>query len=134
MSNIDDLDRLVAVFMKQEDEHFSLFNYIQTVNQETDQQLEKTEELEVGDLFSKWQWGHSSVRYDNSLPETARCQWSGRYNFADEGVENKSTCSAVDSSTALISFLLFFRRLARSYPTPVPPSLRSQSVFPLFRA
>lgn len=48
VSNIDDLDRLVAVFMKQEDEHFSLFNYIQTVNQETDQNLEKTEELEVG--------------------------------------------------------------------------------------
>lgn len=47
MSNIDDLDRLVAVFIKQEDEHFSLFNYIQTVNQETDQHLEKTEELEV---------------------------------------------------------------------------------------
>ncbi len=47
MSNIDDLDRLVAVFMKQEDEHFSLFNYIQAVNQETDQHLEKTEELEV---------------------------------------------------------------------------------------
>lgn len=47
VSNIDDLDRLVAVFMKQEDEHFSLFNYIQTVNQETDQHLEKTEELEV---------------------------------------------------------------------------------------
>ena len=47
MSNIDDLDRLVAVFMKQEDAHFSLFNYIQTVNQETDQHLEKTEELEV---------------------------------------------------------------------------------------
>lgn len=33
--------------MKQEDEHFSLFNYIQTVNQETDQHVEKTEELEV---------------------------------------------------------------------------------------
>lgn len=47
MSNIDDLDRLVAVFIKQEDEQFSLFNYIQTVNQETDQHLEKTEELEV---------------------------------------------------------------------------------------
>lgn len=47
VSNIDDLDRLVTVFMKQEDEHFSLFNYIQTVNQETDQHLEKTEELEV---------------------------------------------------------------------------------------
>lgn len=47
MSNIDDLDRLVAVFMKQEDEHFSLFNYIQAVNQETDQHLEKKEELEV---------------------------------------------------------------------------------------
>lgn len=47
VSNIDDLDRLVAVFIKQEDEHFSLFNYIQTVNQETDQHLEKTEELEV---------------------------------------------------------------------------------------
>lgn len=37
----------MAVFIKQEDEHFSLFNYIQTVNQETDQHLEKTEELEV---------------------------------------------------------------------------------------
>lgn len=47
VSNIDDLDRLVAVFIKQEDEHFSLFNYIQTVNQETDQHFEKTEELEV---------------------------------------------------------------------------------------
>ena len=47
VSNIDDLDRLVAVFMKQEDEHFSLFNYIQAVNQETDQHLEKKEELEV---------------------------------------------------------------------------------------
>ncbi|CAN0542188.1 unnamed protein product, partial [Ectocarpus sp. 12 AP-2014] len=47
VSNIDDLDRLVAVFIKQEDEHFSLFNYIQTVNQETDQHLEKTEELEA---------------------------------------------------------------------------------------
>ncbi|CAM9560763.1 unnamed protein product, partial [Hapterophycus canaliculatus] len=47
VSNIDDLDRLVAVFIKQEDEHFSLFNYIQTVNQETDQHLEKTEELEM---------------------------------------------------------------------------------------
>lgn len=47
-SNIDDLDRLIKVFLKQEDEHFSLFNYIQTVNQETDQHLEKTERLEVG--------------------------------------------------------------------------------------
>ena len=56
VSNIDDLDRLVAVFMKQEDEHFSLFNYIQTVNQETDQQLEKTEELEVGGVFATWRW------------------------------------------------------------------------------
>lgn len=52
MSNIDDLDRLVTVFMKQEDEHFSLFNYIQTVNQETDQHLEKTEELEVTTISS----------------------------------------------------------------------------------
>lgn len=47
VSNIDDLDRLTEVFLKQEEEHFSLFNYIQTVNQETDQQLEKTEGLEV---------------------------------------------------------------------------------------
>lgn len=70
MSNIDDLDRLVAVFMKQEDEHFSLFNYIQTVNQETDQQLEKTEELEVGDLSQRGDGGTIySVRHGDDQPE-----------------------------------------------------------------
>lgn len=65
MSNIDDLDRLVAVFIKQEDEHFSLFNYIQTVNQETDQQLEKTEELEVGDLSRRG--GGTTVSYTRMM-------------------------------------------------------------------
>ena len=47
VSKIDDLDRLIAVSLKQEDEHFSLYSYIQTVSQETDQHLEKTGELEV---------------------------------------------------------------------------------------
>lgn len=63
MSNIDDLDRLVTVFMKQEDEHFSLFNYIQTVNQETDQHLEKTEELEVMTTYSSSSRGPLTRRY-----------------------------------------------------------------------
>lgn len=68
MSNIDDLDRLVAVFMKQEDEHFSLFNYIQTVNQETDQQLEKTEELEVRDPFATYVvMGHGILVYTRMM-------------------------------------------------------------------
>ncbi|CAM9110440.1 unnamed protein product, partial [Discosporangium mesarthrocarpum] len=47
VSGIDDLDILVTVFMRQEEEHFSLFNFIQTVNQEIDQTLEKTEELQM---------------------------------------------------------------------------------------
>jgi chromosome segregation ATPase len=46
VSGIDDLDRLIQVFQKQEEQNFSLYNYIQAVSQEVDQQVEKTEELE----------------------------------------------------------------------------------------
>lgn len=87
VSNIDDLDRLVAVFMKQEDEHFSLFNYIQTVNQETDQHLEKTEELEVttGTVPKHCQIHTGTVNRDTLLSaiwNTAMRRKVGQYSSA----------------------------------------------------
>lgn len=46
VSGIDDLDRLVKVFMRQEEDNFSLFNYIQAVSQEVDQGIDKAKEIE----------------------------------------------------------------------------------------
>lgn len=100
MSNIDDLDRLVAVFMKQEDEHFSLFNYIQTVNQETDQQLEKTEELEVGGLSRRGDGGTVAYAIVTANP---RRQFSTKRHVVlllRVTQQTKRTCSVVDNSTA----------------------------------
>ncbi|CAM9506240.1 unnamed protein product [Chrysoparadoxa australica] len=45
VSGIDSMDRLIKVFCQQEEETFSLFNYMQSVNQEIDQAVEKSEEL-----------------------------------------------------------------------------------------
>ena len=46
VSGLDNIDDIVAVFMKNEEETFSLFNFIQTVNQETDKTLEEHARLE----------------------------------------------------------------------------------------
>jgi coiled-coil domain-containing protein 63/114 len=45
VSGIDDLDRLVRVFVVQEADNFALFNYLQAIGQEIDQGLEKADEL-----------------------------------------------------------------------------------------
>ncbi|GMI11812.1 hypothetical protein TrVE_jg6525 [Triparma verrucosa] len=46
VSMLDDYDKIVAVFCKNEEETFSMFNFIQTVNQETDHILEQHARLE----------------------------------------------------------------------------------------
>ena len=46
VSALDDYDKIVAVFCKNEEETFSMFNFIQTVNQETDHILEQHARLE----------------------------------------------------------------------------------------
>jgi hypothetical protein len=46
VSGLEKTDDIVAVFMKNEEETFSLFNFIQTLNQETDFTLEQHARLE----------------------------------------------------------------------------------------
>eukprot|EP00752_Nemacystus_decipiens_P006896 g6194.t1 len=107
VSNIDDLDRLVAVFMKQEDEHFSLFNYIQTVNQETDQQLEKTEELEAEIAKYEEEQGveeRQRVAIIRDLHERAEAQRAANEAWAQKVEESQSVADGLAKKAQSICF------------------------------
>ncbi|CAN0355850.1 unnamed protein product, partial [Ectocarpus sp. 8 AP-2014] len=107
VSNIDDLDRLVAVFIKQEDEHFSLFNYIQTVNQETDQHLEKTEELEAEIAKYEEEQGveeRQRVAIIRDLHERAEAQRTANEAWAEKVEESQSVADGLAKKAQSICF------------------------------
>ncbi|CAM9427033.1 unnamed protein product [Ectocarpus fasciculatus] len=107
VSNIDDLDRLVAVFIKQEDEHFSLFNYIQTVNQETDQHLEKTEELEAEIAKYEEEQGveeRQRVAIIRDLHERAEAQRAANEAWAEKVEESQSVADGLAKKAQSICF------------------------------
>ncbi|CAM9168036.1 unnamed protein product [Sphacelaria rigidula] len=107
VSNIDDLDRLVAVFIKQEDEHFSLFNYIQTVNQETDQHLEKTEELEAEIAKYEQEQGveeKQRVAIIRDLQERAQAQRAANEAWAEKVEESQQMADRLAKKAQSICF------------------------------
>jgi chromosome segregation ATPase len=106
-TGIRDINELVATFINNEDETFSLFSYIQSINQEVDQTEEKTARLKADMKKYQEDQGESQVQrkqaLDNLKEKLARVQ-KKQEDYFKGFEESKSTIELIAKTVQSIFF------------------------------
>jgi chromosome segregation ATPase len=106
-TGIRDINELVATFINNEDETFSLFSYIQSINQEVDQTEEKTARLKADMKKYHEDQGESQVQrkqaLDNLKEKLARVQ-KKQEDYHKGFEESKSTIELIAKTVQSIFF------------------------------